>query len=92
MSEQPQPLPLVPRVYANGLGIAHSKTESVVTFIFAGDPLVSVILPFAIAKVLRDQLTVLVNEYENSSGQKILDLLVDKGSATGETNPQTPTG
>ena len=64
MSEQPPSLPLVPRVYANGIGLGFSKTECVITFMFGNEALVATILPLPAAKSLSNALNQLVSDYE----------------------------
>ena len=67
----PLPLPQVPRVYANGVGLGYSKTESLLTFMFANEPLVTVILPFPVAKEVKNQLEHLIADYEKKMGHEV---------------------
>ena len=83
MSDQLTLLPQAPRVYANGLGVGYSKTECMVTFMFSDDPVVSVILPFSVAKGLSENLAVMVAEFQKRSGIAIpamSEITVEEGT------------
>ena len=62
---------MVPRVYANGIGLGFSKTECVITFMFGTEPLVSTIVPLPVAKSLSKGLSQLVSDYEKKFSHSV---------------------
>jgi hypothetical protein len=74
MTDQSNLLPSAPKIYANGIGLAFSKTDCSVTFLLGGDAQITVLMPFALGKSLAEAMDGLISEYERQSHQSVQSL------------------